>query len=127
MSCTQCCGIAQECDAATARKSLRRYRRRGPDRTTRLLIDGIRATLDGRAPHEATLLDVGAGVGVIHHELVGSLVERAVHVDASAATARRHVTRRRGEATRRRWSSSWATSSSSPLRWDTLTSSPWIV
>ena len=98
MSCCQCEGIEELFDEASARKSLKRFRHRGPDRTTRLLLDGLRQVLNrDHAPH-TTLLDVGAGIGVVHHELLPNDVERAVHVDASSAhlAAAREETERRG-------------------------------
>jgi hypothetical protein len=45
MSCAQCEGIEDEFDEANIRKKFRRYRRRGPDRTTRLLIEDLRRAL----------------------------------------------------------------------------------
>jgi magnesium-protoporphyrin O-methyltransferase len=34
------------------------------------------------------VLDVGAGIGVVHHELLDAGAERAIHVDATAANIR---------------------------------------
>lgn len=102
MNCCQCEGIEELFNDASARKSLRRFRRRGPDRTTRLLIEGLRQALDSDTASKTTLLDVGAGIGVIHHELLEHRVERAVHVDASSAhlAAAREETERRGHLSR---------------------------
>ena len=102
MSCAQCDGIETQFGQAAAKKYLRRYRRRGPDRTTRLLIDALRLALDEDEGVGATLLDVGAGVGAIHHELLDARLTRAVHVDASAAhmAAAREETERRGHSDR---------------------------
>ena len=97
MACSQCDGVQQQFDPAVAKRSLRRYRRRGPDRTTRLLIEALRAALDDLDARDALLLDVGAGIGAIHHELLDGRVTRAVHVDASSA----HIRVAREEATRR--------------------------
>src|SRR5687768_1206195 len=63
MSCTQCAGVEQQFDSGAAKKSLRRFRRRGPDRTTRLLIDALRAALESSGARDTVLLDVGAGIG----------------------------------------------------------------
>ena len=80
--CTHCRAADALFDAASARKDVARYRRRGPDRTTRLLLTAIRETgLRG-----ASLLDIGAGVGVIQHELLGTEVASATHVEASSAS-----------------------------------------
>ncbi|HSA55441.1 MAG TPA: class I SAM-dependent methyltransferase, partial [Gemmatimonadaceae bacterium] len=77
-------GIAEEFDTRAARKKLRQLRRRGPDRTTRLLIEGVRGALG--AVRGAVLLDVGGGVGAIPEALLAGAVERAVYVDASPAS-----------------------------------------
>ncbi|HJQ20262.1 MAG TPA: methyltransferase domain-containing protein [Gemmatimonadaceae bacterium] len=75
------------------KKDLKRYRRKGPDKTTRLLIDALRsAGVQGK-----TLLDIGGGIGAIDHELLDAGVARATHVDASAGAtnaAREESTRR---------------------------------
>jgi SAM-dependent methyltransferase len=102
MSCSQCAGIEGQFDAAAARKKLRRFRRRGPDRTTRLLIELIRDALDASDTRDAVLLDVGGGIGAIHHALLDGRVARAVHVDASTAqiAAAREETERQGHGAR---------------------------
>ena len=102
MACQQCEGIELEFDQSIARKKLRQFRRRGPDKTTRLLVEAMRAALEAIGARSATLLDVGAGIGAIHHELLDGRVARAVHVDASTShmTAAREETERRGHADR---------------------------
>lgn len=76
-----------------ARKDLKRYRRKGPDETTRLLIDALRSVgIQGK-----TLLDIGGGIGVIDHELLAAGAASAVHVEASEASAAAAAS----EATRR--------------------------
>jgi len=98
MSCKQCEGIASTFDQAEAQKTLRRFRRRGPIKTTRLLVNAVRDALEEANVRDAVLLDVGAGIGAIHHELLDGRIGRAVHVDASTAqiaAAREETTRRR--------------------------------
>ena len=97
MSCSQCAGIEDQFGNAEARKKLRQYRRRGPDKTTRLLIAELRSALDAARVADAELLDVGAGIGAIHHELLNGRVARAVHVDASSS----HIAAARDETSRR--------------------------
>jgi magnesium-protoporphyrin O-methyltransferase len=101
MHCAQCSGIEEQFDAPTARAQLRKFRRRGPDRTTRMLLDDLRAAMHS-APPVSMLLDIGAGVGAIHHTLLDDGVERAIHVDASSAylTAAREEAERRGHGSR---------------------------
>lgn len=96
--CPQCVGIEDQFGRKKAERELRRYRRRGPDRPTRLLIETLRAQpLEGR-----TLLDIGGGVGAVQHELIRAGVRGATHVDAAAAylEAARDEARRRGHAER---------------------------
>lgn len=80
-----CCGHCADAEdlfsQRAARRDLRRYRRKGPIATTRLLLGMLkRQDLRGR-----TLLDVGGGVGAIQHELLKAGLSSAVHVDASTA------------------------------------------
>jgi 2-polyprenyl-3-methyl-5-hydroxy-6-metoxy-1,4-benzoquinol methylase len=102
MSCAQCQGIEHQFGSAAVRRKLRQYRRRGPDKTTRLLIEAVRAALVARDVQDATLLDIGAGLGAIHHALLDGRVSRAVHIDASEAqlAAAREETERRGHGGR---------------------------
>jgi len=102
MSCAQCQGIEHQFGSAAVRRKLRQYRRRGPDKTTRLLIEAVRAALVASDVHDATLLDIGAGLGAIHHALLDGRVTRAVHIDASEAqlAAAREETERRGHGGR---------------------------
>jgi len=94
MACCQCQGIESEFNRRLAQRELRRYRRRGPVRSTRLLLDAIKPALTP----DSTLLDIGGGVGVIHHELLDAGAVSAVHVDASPA----YIDAASEEATRRR-------------------------
>jgi len=59
--------------------ALKRYRKKGPDKVTQIIID----TLKKKNLKKETLTDVGAGIGVIHHELLENGVVKANHVDAS--------------------------------------------
>ena len=67
-----------------AAKQLKRYRRKGPNKTTRMLLAGLRSAGIG----DAAVLDVGAGIGVVHHELLAGGARSAVHVDAAGAHMR---------------------------------------
>ena len=82
MTTCQCCAADKEFGAAIAGRELRRFQRRGPNPATRQLLDAVRrATL----PAEPSLLDVGGGIGVIHHVLLDGGFGRATQVDASRA------------------------------------------
>lgn len=76
------CAALDVFDRASAEHDLARYRRRGPDASTRMLLDMLRSV----GVRGATVLDVGAGIGVIDHELLREGVSRAVLVDGSSAS-----------------------------------------
>jgi magnesium-protoporphyrin O-methyltransferase len=81
MPSCHCAATDHHFTPARAQAELAEYRRRGPRGTVRLILK----TLSDLAVAPRTLLDIGAGVGVLHHELLGSGVGRAVHIEASAA------------------------------------------
>jgi magnesium-protoporphyrin O-methyltransferase len=93
LSSCQCQGCDSQFGTQHAEKDLKRYRSSGPDATTRLLLDALKTQgLEG-----ATLLDVGAGIGVVHHELLSAGARSAIHVDATDANiylAEQEATRR---------------------------------
>jgi hypothetical protein len=82
MSCCQSCTASKVFDRRVAERDLRRYRRRGPDAATRVLIAALQARSLPPAP---TLMDVGGGVGTIHHVLLDQGFSHATHFDASDA------------------------------------------
>jgi len=82
MGCgSNCCGAADFFGDATARRKLRKYRRKGPFGTTRRLLAALH---DTPGPKD-TLLDVGGGVGMIAHEMLAAGTSSAAIVDASPA------------------------------------------
>ena len=81
MPCCQCEGIEQEFNRKRAQRFLRRYLKRGPAKTTRMLLEGIHQHLD----QPFTVLDIGGGVGVIPSELLNNGATRAEFVEASSA------------------------------------------
>jgi magnesium-protoporphyrin O-methyltransferase len=98
VSCCQCQGIERQFGRKTAMKELRRLRKRGPAPTTRMLIDALRR----EGVTDASLLDIGGGVGAIYHELLASGARDAVHVDVSPdyLNVAREEAERRGQAAR---------------------------
>jgi SAM-dependent methyltransferase len=68
-------------DVDHAQKHLRAYHQKGASGLTRALIDALAAG----GIHGRTVLDIGGGVGVVHHELLRAGAASAVDVDASAA------------------------------------------
>jgi SAM-dependent methyltransferase len=96
MSC--CCSsvgdaVERQFSQRKAAKELGRYRAKGPEPTTRLLLAGLTKAglLHGR------LLDVGSGIGALTFEMLERGVTSAVGVDLSSA----HVETASKEASRR--------------------------
>ena len=82
MDACGCDDFASIFDRRNAYSDLRRYQRQGPDRTTGLLLDLIRA----QGVAGATILDIGGGIGVIDQELLRAGASRATLADASRAS-----------------------------------------
>jgi magnesium-protoporphyrin O-methyltransferase len=97
---TSCCcqGVDEMFGEKTARNDLRRYRRRGPSKPTRTLLEALQR----EGIERATVLDIGGGVGAIQQELLDAGAERATSVEASAAYLRaaREEAERRGHSDR---------------------------
>ena len=89
-----CCEITDKAfSESEARAELKNYRRRGPMKQTKLILQAIRSL----KLRDADLLDIGGGVGAIHHELLEDVAREATHVDASSA----YLKEARQEAARR--------------------------
>jgi SAM-dependent methyltransferase len=84
-----------------ARGDLKRYRKKGPKKTTRLLLDALRS----EGVEAASVVDIGGGIGAVHHELLAAGAETAVQVDASAPYIRaaKEESARRGHIERVRF------------------------
>jgi len=98
MDCCQCQGIETVFDRKTADKELKQYRKDGPRKTTRTLLDALKAEgIEGM-----TLLDIGGGIGVVQHELLAAGASSATHVDAATAyiAAAKEEAERQGHADR---------------------------
>lgn len=79
--CSHCRDAEDFFSQKTAKRDIRRYRKRGPDRSTRLLLDLLTSHQNNFS--EKSLLDIGGGVGVISWELFARGLAKAVNVDAS--------------------------------------------
>jgi len=75
-----CCGAEQMFSAKVAEGDLKKYRRSGPNKTTRLLRDGIVAAGGG-----GSVIDIGGGIGALSTELLARGFARSTLVDASSA------------------------------------------
>ena len=64
-----------------AKANLKDYRKRGPAKQTKLILEAIRSL----GLKDTALLDIGGGIGTIHHELLKDVAREATHVDASSA------------------------------------------
>lgn len=81
MKNSQCEGIEQLFSDKYARKELKAYRKNGPSKSTKMLIEAIKAQkLD-----DAKMLDIGGGVGSIQLALLKMGVASSSVVDASEA------------------------------------------
>jgi magnesium-protoporphyrin O-methyltransferase len=94
-----CCqGVDEVFGEKAAQHDLRRYRKRGPSRQTRVLL----AAIAREGIERATLLDIGGGVGAIQQELLAAGAAHVTAVDASDAFLRvaREEAERRGTVER---------------------------
>ncbi len=98
MAGCDCPGSGNVFDERTARDDLRSYLRDGPDRTTRALLEAIRA----EGIEDATILDIGGGVGAVPFELLaaGAASAEAVEVSEAYVAVAQHEAERRGLAGR---------------------------
>ena len=77
-----CCEITDNTfGEEEAKTNLKDYRKRGPANQTKLILEAVRSL----GLKDAALLDVGGGIGTIHHELLKDVASAATHVDASSA------------------------------------------
>ena len=80
MSCVQCEGIERQFSSRWARREARKFGRKGPLKSTQLLLDAIEA----RGAAGKSLLDVGGGVGTVQHAMAEAGVSRITSVDAAS-------------------------------------------
>ncbi len=98
MNCCQCQGIEDLFNDKLVSKELAAYRAKGPDKTTCMLTDALRA----EGVQGLNLLDIGGGVGSVQHELLKAGANQSTDVDASQSYLRaaREEADRRGIADR---------------------------
>src|SRR5437667_9673228 len=94
MPTCHCVATDRHFTPARAQAELAHYEQRGPSGTARLILESLGDL--GVTPR--TLLDIGAGIGVLHHELLTRGVGRALDLEAAAAyvAAAEQETERRG-------------------------------
>lgn len=79
MSCCAPKGYRELFGERAARRDARRYRRKGLDETAQEMVEFLR----GRGLDDATVLEIGGGVGAIGLELLRAGADRAVEVELS--------------------------------------------
>ena len=89
-----CCEITDNAfSKSEARSELKSYSGNGPPKQTQLILESIRSL----GLKNSDLLDIGGGIGAIHHELLEDVADGATHVDASSA----YLKEAKAEAARR--------------------------
>ncbi len=81
MNCCQCQGIEALFNQKIAAKELKQYRKNGPRKTTRMLIDALK----DEGVRGMALLDIGGGIGTIQLELLSAGASSATNVEGSTA------------------------------------------
>ena len=66
MSCCQCKGIENIFDKKAAKRELKRYQKKGPSKTTRMLLEAI----NEKGVLGLDFLDIGGGIGAIQYGLI---------------------------------------------------------
>lgn len=84
MACTNkcCCAFEDAFNAEYAEGDLKDYLRKGPAKSTQALLSAIQSLTDVR---DATVLDIGGGVGAVQLELLKAGASSAFDVDGSQA------------------------------------------
>ncbi|MBL4716314.1 MAG: methyltransferase domain-containing protein [Bacteroidia bacterium] len=81
MTSCQCQGIESLFNEKEARKKLKEYRKNGPQKITKILLEAIKQN----NTTNKTLLDIGGGIGGMQYDLLKSGVSEVTSVDASIA------------------------------------------
>ena len=68
-------------NAKKAASELRRYRNKGPIPSTKILIDALKT----EGVEDATVIDIGGGIGAVQHELLAAGAAHVSSIDASQA------------------------------------------
>jgi len=81
MTCVHCCGAENLFNQKQANKDLKKYRKKGPNKTTKKLL----AALFNEEINNLSHLDIGGGIGAIQHELLKKGISKTTDIDASTA------------------------------------------
>ena len=81
MGCCQCQGIENMFDKKTAERELKRYLKKGPSKTTGMLLDAIHKV----GVQGLDFLDIGGGIGAIQYDLIKAGASTGTSIEASSA------------------------------------------
>ena len=81
MSCCQCQGIENMFDKKSAKRALKRYLKKGPSKTTEMLLKAIHKT----EVKGLDFLDIGGGIGAIQYDLIKAEASSGTSIEASPA------------------------------------------
>ena len=81
MSCCQCQGIENMFDKKAAKRQLKRYLKKGPSKTTSMLLDAIHK----KGVKGLDFLDIGGGIGAIQYDLIKAGASGGTSIEASSA------------------------------------------
>ena len=81
MGCCQCQGIENMFDKKAARRALKRYLKKGPSKTTGMLLKAIHKT----GVKGLDFLDIGGGVGAIQYDLIKAGASNGASIEASSS------------------------------------------
>ena len=81
MSCCQCKGIENIFDKKAAKRELKRYQKKGPSKTTRMLLEAI----NEKGVLGLDFLDIGGGIGAIQYGLIKAGASNGICIEASSA------------------------------------------
>ncbi len=81
MGCCQCQGIENMFDKKAAKRALKQYIKKGPSKTTSMLLDAIHK----KGVQDLDFLDIGGGIGAIHYDLIKEGDSKGTSIEASSA------------------------------------------
>jgi len=81
MGCCQCQGIENLFDKKAAKRELKRYLKKGPSKTTSMLLDAIHK----KGVQGLNFLDIGGGIGAIQYDLIKAGASNGTSIEASSA------------------------------------------
>ena len=81
MGCCQCQGIESMFDKKTVKRKLKRYLKKGPSKTTSMLLGAIHK----KGVQGLDFLDIGGGIGAIQYDFIKAGASNGTSIEASSA------------------------------------------